>query len=513
MMRIGRRTALFCFAGGLLSPAAWNVAYGRARDRRGEGNNVKLELHLPRTKFLAGEKISVDVRLTNTSSAPVQVANLDSRTNPQPTYTLKSSAHSEAISFSAHPASETNANVELRSLAPGDYLETGFYLNNRTPVTSPGKYVLSARIEGVGWEAAAEPVSFTVEKAFYQSAGMGLDLACSTTRKLRVPWLSRGADGQTLGETFFYEKRPDLGEINVTGSRIIRTVAAQATDPFCPWTNFDRASILPSWDGWREASRIFAVESSRAEPQSFDAGSETIRLIRPALMLQNGELDVFLLSEEAGAVRAARFVSHRKGVAKAPELAWSVAIPGVVSARAIIAPASAGGARKLCAIANEHGSVAIHLLDIQDNSAQLAAPIQIDNAIAVAAYEPGLTVAANGAVRFSVIVRTKDPDGRIDIVDGIVPASGQPNVQRSTIAQREQGVTAATIAYTATETSSPVRVWAIRLHDGTVHFASPNAHPVESGSNLPISLLRMSGATYFLTLNPETGPAFLPVAH
>ena len=49
---------------------------------------MKLELRVPRERFLLGESVSVELTLTNTGTVPVEVPKLRSTLNPQPVYRL-----------------------------------------------------------------------------------------------------------------------------------------------------------------------------------------------------------------------------------------------------------------------------------------------------------------------------------------------------------------------------------------------------------------------------------------
>ena len=224
-------------------------------------STMKLELTLPRDLYLTGEKVDVDIELTNTGKTAVDAPTLATKGNTQPVYHLQGPAYPNGVSFNfhdIHPVSEETrapaAEPATHRLEAGATMATGFGLTSIKPITEPGEYTLSAKIDAEGWSAQAPPVKFRVEKARFLESSLGVDVNPNSARTMRAVWIAESGGGRMLGETFLYEKRPDLGEVIVTGTRIISKIGARSTNPFVPWTNYDRISAPKFWHGWRDPS-------------------------------------------------------------------------------------------------------------------------------------------------------------------------------------------------------------------------------------------------------------------
>jgi hypothetical protein len=474
-----------------------------------------MDLHVSRESFLLGETVSIELTLTNTGTAPVEVPKLRSTLNTQPVYRLTGPGFPEGVSFTYRevklPPEEREGSFETpetRMLQPGDFLETGFKLNEWKALERAGRYTLSARIDSGGWAAAAPPVTFVMERSNFREASIGVDLLSSSTRTLRAVWTCQADTRQVIGETFIYEKRPDLGMLRVTGTRIIHQVGPQASEPFCPWTNYNRADGLGGWHGWREGSRLFALAMEEENPQSFDLGSDKVRLIRPALMLRNREMDLFYLSPDRRTLGMIRFHTPGKGAAKPPEAAWTLELPEpAISARAAMGRESAGSPRVVTLLSQHGTQIAVRLVRIEDTRARLSAPVRVEDAHALPDCEPGLVVGADGTVHAAAVF-TRDPGHKEPaMLEVLFPASAssEVGVRVSLLGEVESPLASSSVAYPATEGGDDVAHVISRLADGTLRSGQETVS-VPAPPAMPLELLRMSGATYLLLVRAQSGP-------
>jgi hypothetical protein len=477
-------------------------------------------MHVPRDRFLLGENVSVDLTLTNTGTAPVEVPKLQSTLNSQPVYRLAGPGFAAGVSFTYRdaklPAAERAGGPvtpETRTLQPGEFLEDGFNLNEWKPLERAGRYTLSARIDWSGWAAASQPVTFEMENSDFQQAGLGVDLFGSSTRTLRVVWTS-GADGRhVIGESFLYEKRPDLGEVRVTGTRIIHQTGPQAAEPFCPWTNYDRADGAGGWHGWREGPRLLAIAMGAEEPQSFDLGSEKVKLIRPALMLRNGEMDVFYLSADRRALGMIRFHTPGGGPAKPPEEAWKLALPEpAVSGRAALGRES-DGSRRVVTLVSQHGTqIAVRLARVQDSRAELGDAVLIEDAHALPESEPGAVIAADGTIHVAAAFARDPGHKEAAMLEArfLAATGGEVSARVRSLGALESALVWSGVAYAATEGGDVLPYVVNRLADGSLRFGQkPVSVPAPPG--MPLDVLRMSGATYLVLVRPQSGPELFPL--
>jgi hypothetical protein len=480
---------------------------------------VKLDLRVPRERFLLGESVSVELTLTNTGTAPVEVPKLRSTLNPQPAYRLTGPGFAEGAWFTYRgvklPAAEREGppgTPETAILQPGEYLENGFKLDELHPLDRAGRYTLSARIEWGGWTAASQPAAFAMENSDFQQASLGVDLFVSSTRVLRVVWISRADGRRVIGETFLYEKRPDLGEMDVTGSRIIHEAGPQAAEPFCPWTNYDRSDGAGGWHGWREGPRLLAIAMGEENPQSFDWGSEQVKPIRPALMLRNGEMDVFYLSADRRTLGMVRFDTPGRGPARPPKEAWRLALPEpAVSARAALGRESSGSRRVVALLSQRGTQIAVRLARVQDTRADLGDAAPIEDANALPECEPGAVVAADGAIHVAAAFARDAGHRQAAMFEARFPAAGgEPGVRVSPLGALESALASSGAAYPATDGGDVAPYIIERLADGGLRFGQKTVS-VPAGPVTPLDVLRMSGATYLLLLRAQGGPELFPI--
>jgi hypothetical protein len=468
---------------------------------------MKLELVLPRDLFLTGENVTIDVRLTNTGTAAVDAPTLDSPSNAQPVYRLQGPSYPDGVSFNfrdSRPGAGSVPSPEpsLHRLSPSATMETGFVLNSMKPVSEPGEYIIGARIDWGGWSAEAAPVRFRVEKVKYLESSLGIDMYSRSVRTVRAVWIAEGAGGRLLGESFLYEKRPDLGEISVAGTRIIRAIGAKASNPFCPWVNFDRTSASKFWHGWQEGAGLVAFSDDESEPRIFDMGSSKAHIVQPTFMSRSGDLEVLVLAENRRTLRLIRFPSQTE---RSPAVAWTVELPEeAVAVRLGIGPEAGGGVRVVAAVSQSGLKIAVRLMRIEKGSPDVGPPLLVDNAFAIPDSEPGISIAPDGAVKAAVLFATHPGRRSLAVADIAVGADAKTGITVSDTRKVQAAVVRAWTGYQVTSEGPPTRIWLIRMADGSF-LGGPDLVPVVTEAPV-VDLLRMSVATYVLVLDGDRGP-------
>jgi len=473
---------------------------------------MKFELILPRELYLTGENISVDVRLTNTGQAAVDAPRLVARENAQPVYTLRGPSYPNGVSFNFRDSRPGAASVpppapSTYRVLPGAHMETGFNLTEIQALNAPGEYTLSARIDWEGWSAEAAPVKFRVEKAKFVEASLGMDVYSRSARSLRAVWIGESSGRRFLGESFFYENRPDLGEMKLSETRIIRQIGPKGADPFCPWVNYDRMSAPKFWHGWREGAILYAFSDDEQAPRRFDMRSDKARIVHPALMSESGELDVLVLDGNRKTLRMVRFPAQPEGENSAAA-AWTAELPEEVAGlRLGIGPKEQGGSRLAVAVSQHGAKLAIRIIRIRDNAAEISPPLLTDTGYVLHESRPAIGFAPDGSMLASVLF-AKHPGLRtLAVADVAIPREGEPKVQVTALGLAPAPVVQAWTEFTATD-DPPVRRWLIRTNNEHVLGGQPL---VRVNFNAPVvDLLRMSVATYCLTLDPDHGARMVP---
>jgi hypothetical protein len=469
---------------------------------------MKLELILTRDLYLTGENINVDIQLTNTGSTAVDAPRLASRENAQPVYLLRGPSHPNGVTFNfrdSRPGAGSVPDPEpsTHPLLPGAMMETGFTLNSIQPVSEPGDYAISARIDWGGWSAEATPIKFRVEKAKFVESSLGVDVFARSARTLRAVWIAESAAGRMLGESFLYESRPDLGEVKVSDTRIIRKVGQRASDPFCPWVNFDRSESMKFWHGWQEGTQLVAFSDDEGEPRTFDMGSSKARIVQPAYMSRSGDLEVLVLGENRKTLRLIRFLPQAPK--SSATVAWTIDLPEEsVAIRAGIGSQEEGGSRVAASVSLDGTRMAIRLIRVGEKSAEVGPPSLIDNAFALPDSEPSVSIAPDGSVQAAVLFARHPGLRTLAVADLTSRRNDKGDIVVSDAGLAPAAVVRAWTTQRVTSEGQPARRWLIRTVNGSV-FGGPGLVPVAAGAAV-VDFLRMSAATYVLALDPDRGP-------
>ena len=135
---------------------------------------MKIELTLPRARFVAGGTVEVTLRLHNDGVAPVRVPDPFRNDAWQPTYVLTGPAFPQGRRFSArsatarNPHAATGGPLMLVELLPGQTHAGELPLSLWCPIDVPGAYTLVAELDhaedgGPRIAARSQPLAFELE--------------------------------------------------------------------------------------------------------------------------------------------------------------------------------------------------------------------------------------------------------------------------------------------------------------------------------------------------------------
>jgi hypothetical protein len=343
-----------------------------------------------------------------------------------------------------------------------------------------------------------------VEKAEYLEASLGVDVATTSSRTLRAVWIAESPTGRMLGESFFYENRPDLGEFKLTGTRIIRAIAPTASNAFCPWVNFDRMSSPKFWHGWQEGTVLAAFSDDESEPRTYDLGSKKVQIVRPALMSRSGDFDVLVLGSNRKTLQMVRFLAG--DIKSKPTAAWTIDLPEESVAIALgIGPEAEGGSRVAASFSQTGSKMEVRLIRVGDHSAELGAPLSFANAFALPNLEPSVSITPDGTVRASVLFARHPLLRSLAVADVTAPRNGQASLALFEVGRAEAPVLQGWTAQSVSE-GPPARRWLIRTANGSAGGGSGPAPVPGIAGTVVVDFLRMSVSTYVLEIDPNHGP-------
>ncbi len=486
--------------------------------------SVQINLKFAHASYTVGEDIGMTVTVTNETAAEIEVPDPFHRDNWQPSYTLTGPAYpaGHRFSFRSVALEDTLPEPEgvdpvLVKLEPGQVLVQEVPLRSWVPLGAAGDYEIVAQLAWKNVAAKSPLARFRLEKSQVNSASVGVDVEAAGTPGEWVEWFHRESTGQRLYTALF--KRPHTDVHGYEGFAVtpIFSAAASATDLLLPWTNYNRQAELTKWRAWREGTALLALATAFPAPQRLELGAAPRTLVRPALMAQSGELDIFFITAGAPELALARFPAPKWEGAQTPaSVLWKTPLPGEsVALRSAIAPYNLGSQRQVLAVTQEAGAVAVHLMNAGDGSrAGVWQSTRIANATLLPGTMPALRVDREGVSHAALLLQLPDKDKRLfAVADLAFGHDGKPvgNATVKPLGALDATPLAATAAYVVMPGTGMRRDWAVLLNNGRLLHSSHDgtiSHVLQAAPVLPLQLLPLGAGTYLLTLDGNGKPGF-----
>lgn len=516
---------------------------------------MKLELSLPRTRFVVDETLEVSVRLHNDGPTPVSVPDPLRNDAWQPSYVLTGPAFPEGRRFSARSATSRDARATAAhasqgtalatiELPPGGTHEGEVPLSLWCPPGVPGAYTLVAELEpvaGAPWPAVrSEPLALELEALAARGASVGVDVRRGPPADLHVGFV-HAADPPVLYDALVTEDRPDLGELERASLEPRRTLGAGqgVSAVLVPWCNVDRMTAMVSWRAWvHEAAagpRLYADDSPLGQPGSLPLAAGTT-VLPPVWQGPAEALDVLVLEPDRRRLGLACFTSPgptapltglvltRSDARQPPTgaLVWrSEAAPGpLAAARLVLGPAALGSPRHVIALCEQgDGVVVLHYVVEPAGRGTLTATISLPRTRTLPGSTVALRVTAAGHVRAWLLLGAHDPAWPVYLVRVELDASGR---LLETVRRPRPVVTlGAPLLEAALELALPedrapeVLAWALRTDDRRVLWSrgdrAPRWYKAPRPSTLavPLQLRPLAEATVLATLAPGRAPGLV----
>jgi hypothetical protein len=509
--------------GGTLAIGTIVCACFGQQDARGPGAKqgrlpVEIRIELAQERFVTKESIVVRILIRNTGSTPIDVPNPENNGNTQPVYTISGPSYPKGYSFHFRGIASGNPNASpqigkgsLVRLGPSQTHEAALPLEQLVRFPQPGPHTITASLEVNGAKVMSPPVGFIIEPTVIRSMQPLIDDGAQNTNPIRVLCLVGNAPGLRLYQAIVREERPDLGETSLAKLVSVAAADPHTTAVFGPWTNHNRLDSLLNRFGW-QAGAVLGVEGiAGGASLKFTFPTQPFRLIRPAVMPESGEVDVFALAGDGKTLDLVRFPIARAGAEA--KLQWSLQLAAVpVGARATLAPKVAGARRAAVLVSADPGGARMTLVEAdQADTTPKTRSVVVTGAVLLPDSEPAITIGPDGKTRASAIF-AEDPDlRRMFVADVAWPTGpGEGVVARAGAGRLPNPPRAAAVTYSVTSRPAARRDWLVLLRDGTVIFSGSPTRPrqIDGSLLLPLDLLAMSEMTYLLTLDKQGLPQF-----
>ena len=352
----------------------------------------------------------------------------------------------------------------------------------------------------------------------------GVDFGVATAPQIWAVWIGPQRNGNQLHDLIFIEARPDLGEMATHLVRPVMEIPAQATDVLCPWTTFDRSEATVIWRAWREGKFLCALSSGGTLPQRQDLAAPPDAVLRPALMSNKSELDIFVLSGALRQLSLFRFIPPSPQRLATQSVLWRFALPeAAINGRVAMGTAEHGSHRRIVLLAQEAGRpnrppqlLVMHADAGDGGSAPRGVTVShIPEAITMPNSEPGVYVDTAGVTHTSILFRRDIENPAFFLADlAFGPdgkAIGEPLVE--SLGVLPTPATSAAVSFLAEPGRPMRRDWVVILQDGSVMHSQIPGRPMKT-RGIPVEppdLVVLRQTTYLLT-QPQTSRQGMPDA-
>ena len=177
---------------------------------------MEIRIQTPQVSYVSGEKIQVDVVLTNTGPDPVTLPLLNDPYGPQPYFVISGPSFPEPHRFhwSGKPPTGSQPPRESRSVAAGKALSARLALPANLVFATPGVHELFATYEWNGTAIESNRISVTLEAPgppIFRVVGR-------TPLSSEVGIQALSVNGAALFLATFAEERPEIGETRSAAS-------------------------------------------------------------------------------------------------------------------------------------------------------------------------------------------------------------------------------------------------------------------------------------------------------
>jgi len=464
--------------------------------------NVNVSLSLSPQRILIGETLTASVSVTNPLSVSVAFPSPAVEGNAMPLYVVTGPAFPNGRRVSYLPLRNHDGPAEpisppsQETLDPGGRFTTDMPLTECIDLTAPGTYSVSLELPVQGRMHVSPPVTFELLPTRYLAVTAARDTAIGEEKGLRLLWIAETPEGRRIGESRFYEKRPDLGLFLSRGSRTLADVGRDASNPFAPETHYDWASDLNGCYGWRESGSLCIARFDDTPVQRYALNDGAAVMLHPAVMTPGGRPEVFILGAGLQRIRWVRFVPEGKDVGY-------IDVPFVVEhARVALGASAAREQRSLVLVGQEKGRLRLAVVTSDGDTLRLTSvdlpPLRVIPGAqpAIAWSDDTLQVVhfaatAEGALESRRITVTLTSSGQLDRLVETVSVPLPLRTLTVTLAGRASD-------------------WVAGLPDGTF-VASQRAEPEPLRLTIPAAqpVVAVPGGstTYLIQMDPKTGPA------
>ena len=477
-----------------------------------------ITIELKKDRFLAKEAMGAAMRIENTGDAPVEVPDPQTNINWQPIYTVEGPSFPQGYTFHFRgvllgdmEVGHEGLDLVTVRLEPGQSHIAEVPLEQMATFAKPGEYTLAASMDIGGKTVRSEPVTFTIVEPVFQSFHIAVAEGFQSSYPIRVFGLVASGSTADVYMALFKEVEADVGDVRLMDLTYCAPAGKNAKQLFGARMNYTGLGTPAPRVGWRRDSTLCVIGFGEEEPKTFDP-PEPFEIVRPGLMTESGDLDLFVLSEGGKVLSLVRFPDGED----APKSMWDFDLPAEATAgRAALGPSSAGSDRVAVLIADTKKGALLALLNAGNGEAKpKLQKVVVKGKHHLPSCEPAVRMDRDGNIHASTLIVDDSDERVVQLIDLAWSPNAKPpfSANRSLAATLQKDARAGAVVYGVAERDTPRRDWAILLEDGQIvtnQFLEPRSLPGEPA--VPLQLLPMSRRTYLLVEDPKKVLRLTPV--
>lgn len=486
-----------------------SLAVAGCAGKKDKANMVDYEVSPESTEYLAGQEVTIRVRLANRGPAAIHIPDPEHEASHQPVHTLQGPGLGSGSKFTgkrsirAQEEAAPSVDIPPITIEPGAAWEVVMPINSIVDVGMEGEYNLTSELHLPGINAQSRATTFRVRPGQPGSIHAGIGASPLGIAEGEAAFIENGA----VYALAFRETRSAIGEASI--DRPIRRANAgrDATDIGVPWREGPFFNEMLKWLIWREGRDLKALSDVMSEPFSMAFPGDLSRLVRPPLKTTGSPVDVLALSKDEKTLHLAR-VGAQRGEEPRGTIAWSYPLPA--DPGAITAALGPADERHIAFLtANRSGDLAV--LHTHYKGASAPGPLErvsVDGAGNVPdGFSIGMKVDARGAATVGVVAVSEDKRTctLVEVTFGSDGKASSPKLTRTE--ELADAVVDAAVIYPPQVPAQVVVV--VRLKNNRVLKLGDDGKfieaPVQGTPTQPLILAPGKQTTYILYTDPKRG--------
>jgi hypothetical protein len=488
---------------GLMAIEGLLACQNAARPSRGKEMSITYEAKVRQTRWLAGSRVVLELRIENHGSGAFETPDPMYRTSAQPHFELTGPGGSRQEFRPDSRATEWDEGQPpaMVKLAPGQQWEGDMLLSSYAKLETPGRYTLRSWIENNGTRIEAAPSEFEIAAVATRDLAAETSLGENNTAAAECLELMEGGE---VASSILRESDSRNAEL-IAFSRIERgATAPEATTILAPYSNFSVALSAVRWVVSVQNRKVTVGHNSTSKRITAFGGAEAGMVLAPVAT----KAGLYLAGIRGSELVLERISADEKTVE--PGAVWTLEkFPAAPAAAAMTVSPEPAGSTLLFVLAWTAGDdTRVQFLTVSPGGKVLTRAVHSVSGVrplgpAAAGWSTG------GEVRASLLVRSAARATEVRVVElkasPALAVDGTPRLSEPV--RLDYPLQDARLAYFEQNAGQLSRIAALRTTGGKTWILTGDGVPREPRTAIPGTgpLALLPGEIYWYAVWPEGG--------